>query len=92
MAVPGCHVVEYTLLVLSPGNAAGGSPFEKLATTEPFDTGCPQSSFSSTVSEAGHPAGTAKLFESAVWVIITRLGVQPTAWGTSPPYHPHSGR
>jgi hypothetical protein len=50
------------LVVWSPRRDMAGSPFEKEATTEPFETGLPQSSLSWTVRLDGHPAGTLKLF------------------------------
>src|ERR1700686_332312 len=48
--VPSCSVAS----------ASCGSPFEKLATTEPAVKGWPQSSPPDVSSDPGHPAGTAK--------------------------------
>src|ERR1700728_3961743 len=48
------------LLTPSPRSESGGSPLEKLATTEPLEIAFPQLSLSCTINVAGHPAGTAK--------------------------------
>jgi hypothetical protein len=80
LAWTGCQVAEYAPVWPSPRNDKGGSPFEKLATTEPFSTAAPQSSWSKIISVSGQAAGTAKLLTKPVSVRTSLLAEQLAAW------------